>query len=206
VFLVIYENRSFLTSTGLFSLIFLCFFFRCVWNIYVPRSFLTSTGLFSLIFLCLFFRCVWNIYEKRPDESCHQVRDMQNTSKETHTRMKKSNKYIRKETSWILSSGLNSSIFVSFFSFVYESLLTCSACHAQPRVSPSCDIFPLGLISYIYICFSSYVYTSLLTCSARHTATRIARGGGLGSRPKKMYVERLGDGVEYHLMSPTPRR
>ena len=30
------------------------------------------------------------------------------------------------------------------------------------------------------------------------------RGGGLGSRPKKMHGERLGDGVEYHLMSPTP--
>jgi len=27
------------------------------------------------------------------------------------------------------------------------------------------------------------------------------RGGGLGSRPKKMYGKRLGDGVEYHLMS-----
>ena len=34
----------------------------------------------------------------------------------------------------------------------------------------------------------------------------MARGGGLGSRPKKMYGERLGDGVEYHLMKPTPRR
>ena len=34
----------------------------------------------------------------------------------------------------------------------------------------------------------------------------VRRGGGLGSRPKKMYGERLGDGVEYHLMSPTPRR
>ena len=33
-----------------------------------------------------------------------------------------------------------------------------------------------------------------------------ARGGGLGSRPNKMYGERLGDGVEYHLMKPTPRR
>ena len=32
------------------------------------------------------------------------------------------------------------------------------------------------------------------------------RGGGLGSRPKNMYWERLGDGVEYHLMSPTTRR
>jgi len=27
------------------------------------------------------------------------------------------------------------------------------------------------------------------------------RGGGLGSRPKNMYGETLGDGVEYHLMS-----
>jgi len=34
----------------------------------------------------------------------------------------------------------------------------------------------------------------------------LTRGGGLGSRPKKMYGERLGDGVEYHLMRPTPRR
>ena len=34
----------------------------------------------------------------------------------------------------------------------------------------------------------------------------ILRDGGLGSKPKKMYGERLGDGVEYHLMSPTPRR
>ena len=34
----------------------------------------------------------------------------------------------------------------------------------------------------------------------------VPRGGGLGSRPKKMYGERLGDEVEYHLMSPTPRR
>jgi len=34
----------------------------------------------------------------------------------------------------------------------------------------------------------------------------LPRGGGLGSRPKKMYGERLGDGVEYHSMKPTPRR
>ena len=35
---------------------------------------------------------------------------------------------------------------------------------------------------------------------------RPSRGGALGSRPKKMYGKRLGDGVEYHLMKPTPRR
>jgi len=38
------------------------------------------------------------------------------------------------------------------------------------------------------------------------------RGEGLGSRPKKIYGERLGDGVEYHLMSaahlpyPSPKQ
>jgi len=46
---------------------------------------------------------------------------------------------------------------------------------------------------------------------ARHDAfiyhiSDMMRGGGLGSRPKNMYGERLGDGVEYHLMKPTPRR
>ena len=44
----------------------------------------------------------------------------------------------------------------------------------------------------------------LLQKSSKNSVSR--RGGGLGSRPTKMYVERLGDGVEYHLMSPTPRR
>ena len=43
--------------------------------------------------------------------------------------------------------------------------------------------------------------------SLRHLVVRCPmRGGGLGSRPKKMYGERLGDGVEYHSMKPTPRR
>jgi len=40
----------------------------------------------------------------------------------------------------------------------------------------------------------------------KNEGTQQRRGGGLGSRPKKMYGERLGDGVEYHLMKPTPRR
>ena len=43
----------------------------------------------------------------------------------------------------------------------------------------------------------TYMYTHVY-----HTT----RGGGLGSRPKKMYGERLGDRVEYHLMKPTARR
>ena len=44
------------------------------------------------------------------------------------------------------------------------------------------------------------------TCSCACRTCPLWRGGGLGSRPKKMYGERLGDGVEYHLMKPTPRR
>jgi len=53
----------------------------------------------------------------------------------------------------------------------------------------------LDLPSVHFMCsYQVYVF------SIRYTS----RGGGLGSRPKKMYGERLGDGVEYHLMSPTP--
>jgi len=56
-------------------------------------------------------------------------------------------------------------------------------------------------------------HTNQYTCTLKgpqlhHSKWRVCtrRGGGLGSRPKKMYGKRLGDGVEYHLMSPTPRR
>ena len=51
----------------------------------------------------------------------------------------------------------------------------------------------------MHMCVFVYPFIFLPFESAR-------RGGGLGSRPKKMYGERLGDGVEYHLMKPTPRR
>ena len=53
---------------------------------------------------------------------------------------------------------------------------------------------------YIYM----YIYIHIRVKPIPPAAT--LRGGGLGSRPKKMYGERLGDGVEYHLMNPTPRR
>jgi len=45
-----------------------------------------------------------------------------------------------------------------------------------------------------------------VAASARNPNALVMRGGGLGSRPKKMYGERLGDGVEYYLMKPTPCR
>jgi len=54
-----------------------------------------------------------------------------------------------------------------------------------------------GLYLVYTLCIRTYVYI--------YTNIIRARGGGLGSRPKKIYGERLGDGVEYHLMSPTPR-
>ena len=47
------------------------------------------------------------------------------------------------------------------------------------------------------------MHSSETAVEMRYSYTR--RGGGLGSRPKKMYGERLGNGVEYHLMRPTPR-
>jgi len=52
---------------------------------------------------------------------------------------------------------------------------------------------------YIYV-YSIYIYTFMDKYLDQNIDT--VRGGGLGSRPKKMYGERLGDGFEYHLMSP----
>ena len=56
---------------------------------------------------------------------------------------------------------------------------------------------------YITACCTWSVISS---CSNLNRCSMPRRGGGLGSRPKKMYGERWGDGVKYHLMSPTPRR
>ena len=53
---------------------------------------------------------------------------------------------------------------------------------------------------------SSILLTVVTPYHLKEHKTIPSRGGGLGSRPKKMYGERLGNGVEYHLMSPTPRR
>jgi len=56
-----------------------------------------------------------------------------------------------------------------------------------------CLVLPTNICAYIVHTYVMHISLSL-------------RGGGLGSRPQKMYGERLGDGVEYHLMKPTPRR
>ena len=60
---------------------------------------------------------------------------------------------------------------------------------------------------YAHIDLHPYTYMCMQTLMLQIFAMNMKRrGGGLGSRPKKMCGERLGDGVEYHLMSPTPRR
>ena len=75
------------------------------------------------------------------------------------------------------------------------------------------------LCVYVVCVCASFVYVSVASVCAFHAHKQYTafiasvclshagtRGGGLGSRPKKMYWEYLGDGVEYHLMKPTPRR
>ena len=59
--------------------------------------------------------------------------------------------------------------------------------------------------TYMHICTHIHVH-KYHRLRRKVSQQGIWRGGGLGSRPKKMYGERLGDGVEYHLMKPTPRR
>jgi len=67
-------------------------------------------------------------------------------------------------------------------------------CLTQQCATVCCGVWQCAALhSYLHIC---------VECVDSHPT----RGGGLGSRPRKMYGERLGDGVEYHLMSPTPRR
>ena len=79
-----------------------------------------------------------------------------------------------------------------------------------PRVYMCTHPWCICICVYIlHVCvhvYTPFVYAYMRT-HPLYLCTRVyTRGGGLGSRPKKMYEEYLGDGVEYHLMSPTPRR
>ena len=70
-----------------------------------------------------------------------------------------------------------------------------------------CNVF----LQRVLHCVLQCVLPCLLQCEmiswTRGLLSRLlGRGGGLGSRPKKWYGERLGDGVEYHSMKPEPRR
>ena len=61
-------------------------------------------------------------------------------------------------------------------------------------------------INNLDVSFNTLFTTGFLNIHSLWILGHPERGGGLGSRPTKMYGERLGDGVEYHLMSPTPHR
>jgi len=71
----------------------------------------------------------------------------------------------------------------------------------------SCHTYEKSPVAYMNE--SRHTYECECEIYVTRHVTRVThrkRGGGLGSRPKKMYGKRFGDGVEYHLMSPTPRR
>ena len=93
---------------------------------------------------------------------------------------------------------------------------TATHCNTQQKLS----LFLLCVCRLLWLFSPSATHCNTLQHTATHDKTPktlffcsyaclqvvVTRGGGLGSRPKNMYGERLGDGVEYHLMKPTPRR
>ena len=84
---------------------------------------------------------------------------------------------------------------------VEKRFFLCALSHFAP-ILPHLPVFSGEYMMVLVVC---HIYVSApMLLPPSFYLTR--RGGGLGSRPKQMYGERLGDGVEYHLMSPTPRR
>ena len=82
-----------------------------------------------------------------------------------------------------------------WFDFFFGSL--CSPLH-NTGIQESVDVLLFHILWFHVVFLGSH--------SVLEIARLLTRGGGQGSRPKKMYGQRLGDGVEYHLMSPMPRR
>jgi len=111
-----------------------------------------------------------------------------------------SNSYI-----YMFSSGClqNVSLVVCIHVCRAKTFLESSRCRTPPletsvyRPRLTCSWYTLG------IDVSSESTVQLKQKTGNRVKTR---GGGLGSRPKKMYGERLGDGVEYHSMKTTTRR
>jgi len=92
---------------------------------------------------------------------------------------------------------------INIFLSLYAKINNWVKTHGTTIISYICiyaciHMFACIVLVHIYMFLSVYMHISEFICPTR--------GGGLGSRPKKMYGERLGDGVEYHLMKPTPRR
>jgi len=80
----------------------------------------------------------------------------------------------------------------------YWSWLLCMA--SSQRIARRVSAFHVCDVTHSYLRHDSLPQL----CHSHNFVTHTV--GGLGSRPKKMYGEYWGDGVEYHLMSPTPRR
>ena len=127
-----------------------------------------------------------------------------------------------------ISHTPNKFIIVSKHTFTYTYTNTCThtythtPIHAEHNcISHTRKKFRNASKPHIHIYIYKYMHTHIHTCTytcctqmhARSACAQMSdtsryvrgRGGGLGSRPKKMYGKRLGDGVEYHLMIPTPR-
>ena len=94
---------------------------------------------------------------------------------------------------------------------------TATYCNTLQHIATLCSILQHTAIhcnTLQHTCVRSNLHKKKKTCSVMKVVHWLnesylyvrQRGGGLGSRPKKMYGERLGDGVEYHSMKPTPRR
>ena len=91
-------------------------------------------------------------------------------------------------------------IYICMYIYAYTLYLRLEEASQPVCVAKCCSV-----LQYLALC------CSVSECDKTHSKDSVlafrrglARGGGLGSRPKKMYGDRLGDGVEYHLMSPTP--
>ena len=92
---------------------------------------------------------------------------------------------------------------------IYEWVMSHIHERVKSRMLESCHTYE-WVMSHIWMSHVTYMNDSchIYEWDLSHTwiGQGTWRGGGLGSRPKKMYGERLGDGVEYHSMKPTPRR
>jgi len=76
-------------------------------------------------------------------------------------------------------------------------------------VAACCSVLQCVAVWHIHILchiLSCHILDSWRIHMSYTIVTYTREVGGWGRDPKKMYGERLGDGVEYHLMSPTPRR
>ena len=81
----------------------------------------------------------------------------------------------------------------------------CSVLQSVSSVSNSISSL-VGMFTNSQMSVFNICYVLSISYASSVSSLCIGEVGGWGRDPKKMYEERLGDGVEYHLMSPTPRR